>query len=62
LLDRSAEVQSERVAEVIVALAGMDDKSNLIRLRAMRLLGVLSSPTPMILAAPKFPFFEALKM
>src|SRR5258708_29289142 len=60
LLERSAEVQSEKVADVIVALAGIDDKSNLMRLRATLLLALLSSPTPMSMAGPKLEVFERL--
>ena len=58
--ERSAEVQSERVADVIVAFVGIDDKSNLMRLRAILLLELLSSPIPMSVAVPKFEVFDPL--
>jgi hypothetical protein len=60
LLERSAEVQSESVAEVMVTLAGIEDKSNLRRLRAILLLALLSSPTPMSIAVPKLEVFDPL--
>lgn len=60
MLERSALVQRESVAEVIVALAGIEDKSNLIKLRAVRLFVLLSSPIPISAAVPKLEVFEPL--
>ena len=60
LLERSADVQSERIAELIVALAGMEDRSNLMRLRAILLLALLSSPMPISIAVPKLEVLEPL--
>lgn len=60
LLERSEAVHTESVAELIVALAGMDNRSNFIKLRAVRLFALLSSPTPISIDVPKLEFFAPL--
>jgi hypothetical protein len=60
LLERSEEIHRESVAELIIAFAGMDDRSNLIKLRAVRLFVLLSSPTPISVDVPKLEVFDPL--
>src|SRR5512140_161175 len=52
LLERSFEVHRERLAAVMVALAGIEERSNFKRLRAVLLLAVLSSPMPISTEVP----------
>lgn len=46
LLDKSSEVHKDRVAETMVASAGMEERSNLIKLRAKLLVELIFSPIP----------------